>query len=61
MATLAYSKDLKYHVKTKYTDIHFYIIQDIIAQREVILKHPTTRMMVDLLTKAIAKQIHMSS
>ena len=39
MVVLAYSKDPKYHGRTKYIDICFHYIRDIVTQREVVLKH----------------------
>ena len=55
---LAYAKDAKYHRKSKHIDIHHHYIQDMLAQGKVILKHISTRdMMVDPLTKPIARDL----
>ena len=60
MAALAYAKDPKYHGKTKHIDLRYHFIRDMVAQKEVILKHiPTTRMIADPLTKPIAKESFM--
>ena len=48
MAALAYAKDPKYHGKTKYIDIRYHFICDMVAQKEMVLKHiSTSRMVVD--------------
>ena len=55
MAAFAYAKDPKYHGKTKHIDIRYHFIHDMVAQKEVVLKHiSTSRMVVDPLTKPIA-------
>ena len=58
MAALAYTKDPKYYGKTKHIDICYHYIRDIVARGEVILQHiPTSKMVADPLTKAIARNI----
>ena len=55
MAVLAYAKDPKYHRNTKHIDMQYYFIRDMVAQKEVVLKHiSTSRMVTDPLTKPIA-------
>ena len=43
MVALAYAKDLKYHGKTKHTQIRYHFFRDMITQNEeVVLKHIPT-------------------
>jgi hypothetical protein len=64
-ATLAYAKDPKYHGKTKHIDIRYHYIRDMVAQKEMVLKHiSTSQMIVDPFTKPIARdafQTHVKS
>ena len=56
MATLPYAKDPKYHGKTKYIQIRYHLVKDMITQNEVVLRHiPTSKMVVDPFTKPIAR------
>ena len=56
MATLAYAKDPNYHGKTKHIKIKYHYIQDMIAKKEVLLEHISTKnMLADPLTKPIAR------
>ena len=56
MAALACSKDPKYHGKIKYIQIRYHYVRDMVAQKEVILKHiSTSNMVADPLTKPIAR------
>ena len=56
MAALAYAKDPKYHGKTKYIQIRYHFVRDMITQNEVVLNHiPTNEMVADPFTKPIAK------
>ena len=55
MVALGYAKDPEYHGKIKHIDIQYHFICDMVAQKEVVLKHiSTSRMVVDPLTKPIA-------
>jgi hypothetical protein len=55
---LAYAKDPKYHGRTKHIDIRYHYIRDVIAQKEVVLKHISmSHMIVDPLTKPIARDV----
>jgi len=45
-AAIAYSKDPKYHVKTKHIDISYHFVSHMIARKEVILRHISTSRMV---------------
>ena len=57
-AALAYAKDSKYHGRTKHIDIRYHYIRDMVAQKEVVLKHlSTSRMVADPLTKPIARDV----
>ena len=46
MAALAYTKDSKYHGKTKHIHIRYHFIREMITQNEVILKHIPANEMV---------------
>lgn len=39
LAALTYIKDPKYHSQTKHIDTRYYFIQDMVAQKEVVLEH----------------------
>ena len=46
---------VKYHGKTKYIQIRYHFVKDMITQNEVVMKYiPTNEMVVDLFTKPIA-------
>ena len=58
MAALACAKDPKYHGKTKHIQIRYHYVRDMVAQKEVILKHiSTSEMVADPLTKPIARDV----
>ena len=60
-ATIAYTKDPKYHDKTKHIDIKYNYVKDIISQDEVILQYINTRQNVaDPLTKPIGQDVYKS-
>ena len=53
-AALAYTKDPKYHGKTKHIGIKYNFVRDALESKEVCLKYiPTTAMVADPLTKPI--------
>ena len=53
---LAYAKDPKYYGKTKHIDIRYQYIRDMVAQKEVVLKHISTSQMIAYpFTKPIAR------
>ncbi|KAL9263729.1 Retrovirus-related Pol polyprotein from transposon TNT 1-94-like protein [Drosera capensis] len=57
MAALGYVKDPNYHKKTKHIDARYYFFRDMVA-KEMVLRHISTSMMVvDLLTKPIARDV----
>ena len=58
-AALAVFKDPKYHGKTKHIKKRYHYIRDAITKKDVILKHIyTSNMVVDPLTKPIARDIY---
>jgi hypothetical protein len=64
-SALAYAKDPKYHGKTKNIDIRYHYIRDMVAQKEVVLKHiSTSQMIANPFTKPIVRdafQTHVKS
>ena len=55
---LAVAKDLKYHGKASHIKKKYHYIRDIIIEKDVVLKHiSTSNMVVDPLTKPIARDI----
>lgn len=57
-SAIAYTKDPKYHGKTKHIDTKYNIIRDIVEKKEVTLKYMPTRVMVaDPFTKPIPRDI----
>ncbi|XP_060190833.1 secreted RxLR effector protein 161-like [Lycium barbarum] len=54
-AAIAYTKDPKYHSKTKHIDIKYNFVRDTVASGEVTLQYiPTREMIADPFTKAIS-------
>ena len=52
------AKDPKYHGKTKHIKGRYHYIRDAIIEKDVVLKHiSTSNMVVDPLTKPIAKDV----
>ncbi|OMO52435.1 reverse transcriptase [Corchorus capsularis] len=61
MAAIAYTKDPKYHGRTKHIDMRNNYIRDLIAQKEVILEHiSTSHMVADPLTKPIPRDAYVT-
>ena len=59
--TITFMKDPKYHGKTKHIDMRNIFIRDLIAQKEVILKHiSTSHMVADSLTKLITRDAYLT-
>ena len=55
---ITYTKDPKYHSKTKHIDIKYNFVKDMVAHKKVNIKYITTREMVaDPLTKSIPRDI----
>ena len=60
-AAIAFMKDPKYHGRTKHINMRNSFIRDLIAQKDVILKHiPTSHMVVDPLTKLIPRDAYLT-
>ena len=59
-AAIVYTKDPKYHSKTKHIDINFNFIRDIVQQNEVNFKYISTHQMVAALTKPIIRDVYNS-
>ncbi|PKI49658.1 hypothetical protein CRG98_029903 [Punica granatum] len=56
MATLAYAKDPKSHGRTKHIEVRYNFIRDIIAWKEVVLKHISmSQIIADPLTRPISR------
>ncbi len=61
MATIAYSKDHKYHSKTMHIDLKYHFVREAIAQKEIILEHISmSHMVVNPLTKPIARELFLA-
>ena len=57
-ATIAYTKDPKYHYKTKHIDTKYNFVKDIVAHKEVNMKYISMHNMVaNPLTKPIPRDI----
>jgi len=55
---IAVAKDPKYHGKTKHIKMRYHYIREAITEQDVILKHISTNsMVVDPLTKPIARDV----
>ena len=56
-ASIAYSKDLKFHSKAKHIDIKYQFVKDMVAQEGVNLKYISTHdMIADPLTKVTNRE-----
>ncbi|OIT32280.1 retrovirus-related pol polyprotein from transposon tnt 1-94 [Nicotiana attenuata] len=57
-AAIAYTKDPKYHSKTKHIDIKYSFVRDMLASGEINLQYiPTRSMIADPFTKAISRDL----
>ncbi|XP_054797612.1 secreted RxLR effector protein 161-like [Prosopis cineraria] len=57
-AAITYTKDPKYHSKTKHVDIKYNFVRDYIAQKVITVQYISMKCMIaDPLTKPIAKEI----
>ncbi|OIT40009.1 retrovirus-related pol polyprotein from transposon tnt 1-94 [Nicotiana attenuata] len=57
-AAIAYTKDPKYHTKTKHNGIKYIFVRDIVASGEINLQYiPTRSMIADHFTKAISRDL----
>ena len=60
-AAIAYTKDPKYHCRTKHIDIKYHFVRDIVVQKEVIPKYISTKQMVaDPFTKPVPRDTFLS-
>ena len=58
-AAIAYTKDPKFHAKTKHIHIKYNFVKDMVARKEVNVKYITTQEMVaDPFTKPIPKEAY---
>ena len=58
IVALAVAKDPKYHGKTKHIKNRYHYIRDVIIENDVVLKHiSTSNIVVDPLTKPIARDV----
>ena len=61
MEAIAFTKDLKYHRRTKHIGIRNSFIRDLITQKEMILKHiSTSHIVTDPLTKLIPRDAYLT-
>ena len=57
-AAIAYTKDPKYHSKTKHIDIKYNFMRDVVANGEITLQYiPTREMIANPFTKAISRDL----
>ena len=57
--TIAYTKDPKFHAKTKHIDIKHNFVKDVVARNEVNVKYITTQeIVVDPFTNPIPKEAY---
>ena len=57
-ATIAYTKDPKYHEKTKHIDTRFNYVRDLTAQKEPNMVYISTHeTLIDLFTKPIPRNV----
>ena len=60
-AAIAYTKDSKYHSKSKHIETKYNFVRDIISKKEVMIQYISTREMVaDPLTKAMTRDVYES-
>ena len=57
-AAIAYTKDPKYHGKTKHIDIKYNYVKDMVARKEVNVKYISTQKMIaDPMMKPIPREV----
>lgn len=57
-ASIAYSKNLRYHGKSKDINVKYHFVKEKVAQGEINLVHvPSKEMIVDSITKPIATDV----
>ena len=58
-AAIAYTKDPRYHSKSKHIETIYYFMRDIVAQKEVKIQYISTQqMVVDPLTKPVTRDVY---
>ena len=57
-ATIAFTKNPKYHLKTKHINIRYNFVRDIVAQKNVRLEYISThKMIIDPFTKPVPRDL----
>ena len=60
-AAIAYTKDSKYHNKSKHIETKYNFVRDIVSTKEVMIQYISTHEMVaDPLTKAVTRDVYES-
>ena len=55
-SSITYTKDPKFHNRTKHIDIKYYFVKDLIARKEILLEYiPTSIMVADPMTKSLIR------
>ena len=58
-AAIAYTKDPKYHNKSKHIETKYNFVKDIVAQKEIKIQYISTQQMVaDPLTKPVTRDVY---
>ena len=59
-ATITFTKDVKYHSKSKHIETKYNFVREIVEQREVLIHYTSTHFMVaDPFTKAITRDVYL--
>ena len=57
--SIAYTKDLKFHNRTKHIDIKYHFVKNLVAREEINLEYiPTDVMIADHMTKVIVRNVY---
>ena len=57
-AAISFTKDAKYHIKSKHIETKYNFVRDIVVKKEVLMQHISTNfMVVDPLTKAMTRDV----
>ena len=60
-AAIAFTKDPKFHNRTKHIDTRYNFVRDIISKKEVIVQYISTHNMIaDHLTKPISRDVYLA-
>ena len=58
-SSIAYTKDPKFHNRTKHIDIKYHFVKDLVARGEILLKYiPISIMVADPMTKDLVRNDH---